>query len=125
MSGAMKESRCIICGENKNGLEVREDGTIRMIRWFKRNVTKNEKGYRLVVCRECFLKYKKRRDSFIRKRVVYLIIGILFTIVLVGLSGQRAPYAVLYGIGIILFMYLLSQLSYMPALAMPETRAKK
>ncbi|MDE1868388.1 MAG: hypothetical protein KGH60_00245 [Candidatus Micrarchaeota archaeon] len=121
----MRESRCIICGNARNGLEVQEDQTIRIIRWFKKNVTKNEKGYRLVVCKECFPKYKKKRDSFVRKRITYLVIGVIFTIALVALAGPKAAFAVLYGIGIIVFMYLLSQLSYMPALHMPEAKPKK
>ena len=35
----MKESKCIICGEGKNGLEVRNDHIIEAVRWFKRKLS--------------------------------------------------------------------------------------
>jgi hypothetical protein len=125
----MAESRCIICGERRNGLEVKGDYTISAIRWFKRNVTRNEKNYRLVVCKGCFLKYKKARDSYQRKRVAYTTLGVIFAVLLVLSSGGRLL-TIIYGAGIVLFLYLLSQLSYMPdvrmpAVKMPAPKAKK
>ena len=113
------ESRCIICGLEKDGLEVKEDYIIKSIRWFKRNITRNEKGYRLVVCKDCYPKYAKLRESYMRKQVTYIIIGVLFAAVLIAFSGGRLLSAILYGIIIIVFMYLLAQLSYMPALKIP------
>ena len=82
----MKESRCIICGEKKNGLAVRNDYVIESVRWFKKNVTKNEKNYRLVVCKDCFLKYKKARDSYQRKELMYTTLGAVFAVLLVFIS---------------------------------------
>lgn len=116
----MKENRCIICGEKRDGLEVSDDFIIEMIRWIKRNVTKNEKGYRLVVCKDDFLKYKKARDSYQRKQMFYLVLGAVFAFTLILLSGPNILGAILYGAIIILFLYALAQISYMPALTMPK-----
>ncbi len=109
-----KETRCIICGKDVDGLEVKEDRVIRTIRWFKKNVTHNEKNFRLVVCKECYPKYKKSRDSYNTKTISYLIIGVLFAALLIATG--RSLGAVLAGVVIILLMYALSLLSYMPGL---------
>ncbi|MCL4373298.1 MAG: hypothetical protein M1360_00925 [Candidatus Marsarchaeota archaeon] len=116
----MEETRCIICGLEKDGIEVKEDFIINTIRWIKRNITRSEKGYRLVVCKECYPKYKKARDSYVRKELTYLAIGVLFAAMLVVFSGGHVLRAILYGAIIIVFMYLLAQLSYMPALKLPQ-----
>lgn len=115
----MKDSRCIICGEKKNGLEVKEDYIIQIIRWVKKNITKDEKGHRLVVCKDDFAKYKKSRDSYKRKQAIYIALGVIFTIFLAGVSGPRVFSALLLGTGVTMFMYLLSQLSYMPDVYIP------
>ncbi len=120
----MKESRCIICGEKKNGLAVRNDYVIESVRWFKKNVTKNEKNYRLVVCKDCFLKYKKARDSYQRKELMYTTLGAVFAVLLVFISRFSIS-AFAAGIGITVFLYLLSQLGYTPGVDMPEVKAKK
>ena len=112
------ESRCIICGKSLAGLEVRNDYVISSIRWFKRNVTRNEKGYRLVVCKEDFQKYYKQRKSFERKRGLYVGLGIVFAAALFLLSSFNL-YSLAYGLGIIAFLYLLSLVSYIPALDIP------
>ncbi len=114
----MKETRCVICGARKNGLEVRQDFVIETIRWFKRNITRNEKGYRLVVCKECYPKYAKERSKFERRQIFYLIIGVLFTIVIVIGAGNKAL-ALLYGFVVLVFVYLLSLLTYIPAVNTP------
>jgi hypothetical protein len=120
----MAESRCIICGEKRNGLEVSGDHVMAAIRWFKRNVTRNEKGYRLVVCRDCYLKYKKARDSYQRKQAGYVILGVAITLVFVAFSTNR-PMALLVGCVLTAFLYLLSQLSYMPGVILPKAKAEK
>ncbi|MCL4371962.1 hypothetical protein M1373_01445 [Candidatus Marsarchaeota archaeon] len=116
-----KESRCIICGLEKDGLEVKNDRIIDAMRWFKKNVTKNEKGYRLVVCKDCYVKYKKARDSYNTKTISYLVIGVLFAAVLIATG--RSIGAVVAGIVVIALMYALSLLSYTPGLkAQPEAK---
>ena len=115
-----KEERCILCGAARPGLAVREDFVIGSIRWFKRNVAHNEKGYSLVVCRECYPKYKKALASYRRKQVAYVAIGIIFMALLIVLSQDKFL-AALSGIAIVAFMYLLSLLSYMPSVSIPES----
>ncbi|MCL4411590.1 hypothetical protein M1329_01485 [Candidatus Marsarchaeota archaeon] len=119
---APSEPRCIICGEAVDGLEVQEDYVIQAIRWFKRNVTRNAKNYRLVVCKNCYVKYKKSRDSYTRKQIAYVVVGVLFAGLLIAVG--RTAVAVLAGVAIIALMYLLSLLSYMPAVVRkPEQQA--
>jgi len=114
----MAEERCIICGERRSGLSVNEDNTIRFIRWFKRNITKNEKGYRLVVCKDDYQKYYKARKKFESRRALYLALGVVFTVLMLFVS-QNKVWALVYGAIIIVFFYLLTYLTYMPSLKMP------
>ena len=118
-----KETRCIICGKELNGLEVKEDYVIKSMRWFKHNVTHNEKNYRLVVCKDCYVKYKKARDSYNSKTVSYLAIGVIFAALLI-ITG-RSLGAVAAGIAIIILMFALSLLSYMPGLKQQPNRASR
>jgi hypothetical protein len=113
-----EKSICIICGLDKDGLELKDDRVLKAMRWIKRNITKNPKNYRLVVCKEDFLKYKKGRDKYNKRQIIYLTIGIAFLVVLFISSGGRI-YAVLVGILIAAFMWLLALVNYMPAVQMP------
>jgi hypothetical protein len=115
---------CIMCGNEKVGLQVKEDHVIGAMRWVKRNITKNPKNYRMVVCKEDFLAYKKKRDSYERKRIAYVIIGIIFMALLLSFASGRFLGAIVYGVGVIAFMYLLSLLSYIPAVEMPAVQEK-
>lgn len=87
---------------------------IRAIRWFKRNVSRNEKGSRLVVCKECYPAYKKRRDKYISRQILYLILGMLFAIV--GLVARLALTTLAVAALVIVGMYLLSLLNYAPSI---------
>lgn len=116
----MNESRCIICGNKRDGLEVIPDYMINIIKWFK-HLTKSEKRYRLVVCRDCFEKYRKARSRYHRRQIECLLLGIAFAALLIM---SRPLLGLIYGLGVILFMYLLAQLSWIPALRMPETGKK-
>jgi hypothetical protein len=124
MAATRGESRCIICGERKEGLEVRSDSIIGAMRWFKRNVTKNEKGYRLVVCKGCYLDYAKQRRKFERRQALYITIGVIFALVLVFVSINKIT-GVLYAIAVVVFMYILSILTYTPQLNMPKASPKE
>ncbi len=124
MDGKGKKA-CIMCGKEKEGLNVKEDHVIAAMRWVKRNITKNPKNYHMVVCKDDFVAYKKKRDSFERKRAAYVIIGVLFMLLLLAFANGRFLGALVYGGGVIIFMYLLSLLSYMPALNMPAVQQKR
>lgn len=106
---------CIICGKEKNGLAIKEDYVIGAMRWFKRNVTKNAKNYTIVVCKDCMLQYKKLRARHVRSRSIYVALGVIFTITLL-LASRGSLAALGFGILMTLFLYLLSLVSYMPAL---------
>ncbi|MGC9099196.1 MAG: hypothetical protein ACP5HW_01450 [Candidatus Micrarchaeia archaeon] len=115
------KSYCIICGKERNGIEVDEDFVIKSVRWFKRNVTKNEEGNKLVVCSECYPKYLKYRRRFVEREIVYLTLGFLFLIF--GLIVSFRLSTLIIGLLLMLFLYFLSLLSYMPRLK--EDRSKR
>jgi len=115
--------RCIICGEAKEGLPVEEDYIIATIRWINRSVFKKYRNHRLVVCKECYLKYSKQRERYVHKQITYIAIGVLFTLALFFVSYN--PISLLYGIAVIVFMYALSLISYIPALNIKKPEIKK
>ena len=116
--------RCIICGEAKEGLPVKEDYVIASIRWVNRNIFHKYRNYRLVVCKDCYLKYSKQRDKYVRKQITYVIIGVLFTLALL-FSSHGNPISLLYGLAVIVFMYALSLTSYIPALNIRKHEVEK
>ncbi len=120
----LPKSVCIICGQEKPGIEVKEDNVIRAIRWFKRNVTKNEQGNKLVVCRDCYLKYSTLRSKYESRQKLYIALGILFVIFSVMVSTNKL---VGLGMGIFVFvlLYLISFLNYIPALNLPKNPEAK
>ncbi|MEM0086893.1 MAG: hypothetical protein QW774_03510 [Candidatus Micrarchaeaceae archaeon] len=115
------KSYCIICGKEKQGIPIEEDFVIESIRWFKRNVTKNEQHNRLVVCRECYPKYAKQRKSFESRRTLYIALGIAFIILSVLISPRATTIAI--AVAVAVFLYLLSFLSYMPKLDIESVKA--
>jgi len=114
---------CIICAQEKNGLGVKDDWMIGAMRWVKRNITKNPKNYNLVVCKECFLDYKKKRDGYERKQMLYAVLCIIFLVAL-AITTRLNPGAIVIGLVITLFLQALAQLSYMPPVDIPTTNAK-
>jgi hypothetical protein len=93
---------------------------IDVIRWWKR-MRKTEKSYRLVVCRECFDKYSKARQRYKRRQLECMILGIVFAAMLII---SRPLQGALFGTAIVVFMYLVSQLNWVPALTMPASTKK-
>ncbi len=114
---------CMICGKEKSGTDVKEDYVIKVMRWFKENVTRNAKGYRIVVCDACMPQYRKIRTKFTRRKIIYVALGLIFTITIVIFSGGRYPSAIAYGLGITIFLYLLSLISYVPELREKAAKA--
>ena len=119
----MVKSYCIICGEEKNGLPIQNDMVLDAIRWFKQNVTKNEKGNRLVVCKECYPKYADRRKKFETRQATYLAIGIIFAALGLLFAFSLATLSV--AILLIAFLYLLALLNYVPKVALPPQKTPK
>jgi hypothetical protein len=116
----MAKSMCIMCGKERGGLPVIDDPVLRSLRWIKRNITKNPKNFELVVCKECFLNYKKKREGYERKMIIYIVLGIIFTGALAAVADARLS-AIAVGLVITLFLLLLAQFSYLPAVKMPNT----
>ncbi len=120
----MGEKRCIMCGEHRGGIPIREDAILHAMRWFNRKVMRKERNFRLLVCKDCYLKYNKLRKNYLKKQVSYLAIGVLFAALLIAVSGGN-PFAIVYGLVVIAAMYLLSIISYMPDLDIPDERKKE
>jgi hypothetical protein len=118
-----KKAACMVCGKEKKGTDVQEDHVIAAMRWFKENVTHNAKGYRIVVCSDCMPEYRKLRAKFTRRRVLYVGLGVVFTVTIAAVSGGRYLGVLAYGVGITLFLYLLSLVSYVPALKVDSPKA--
>jgi len=110
------EPRCIYCGKAKEGLPVQEDYLIYTARLFKRHVTHSEKGYELVVCKECFPRYIKAKNNYQARQGRLIAIGVIFALVLIVLGTDKLT-AVLDGIVVIIFTYLISLLSYAPSVS--------
>ncbi len=119
-----RKSVCIICGKEKEGLEVQDDYVIKAIRWLKRNVTKNEKGNRLVVCRDCYPKYREMRKNYEKRLRQNIALGVIFLVLLLIFS-QNKLYAFLVGGGILLLLYLLTLLNYVPQLKVTAEKELK
>ncbi len=111
----MQKSYCIICGNERDGIEIKGDNAIKTIRWFKRNVTRNEKDNRLVVCRECYPKYEKARKKYESRRITYAALGVLFAALSLIISPR--PATLVIAVLVVAFLYALSYLTYMPALS--------
>ena len=106
---------CIICGKQRNGPEVKGDHVIGFLRWFKKNVTRDEKRNRLVVCKECYPAYKKRRDRYTSRQTLYMIIGAIFLVL--GVAIAFSPLTLAVGLLMLAGLYLLSLMNYTPALS--------
>ena len=114
----MKKTVCIICGKEKNGLQVKDDYVLETLRWIKTNITKNVKNYNLVVCKEDFLTYQKKRDGFERKEIIYGAIGVIFLIALI-ITSQGNIGAVFVGLAVTIGLLALAHVSYIPAVELP------
>ncbi|VVB77333.1 Uncharacterised protein [uncultured archaeon] len=115
---------CIVCGNERKGIPVREDYVLGALRWFKKNVTRNEQGNALVVCKDCYGDYKKRRATYESRQKVYLVLGTLFIVVGVASSigsGGFSVTTVLVSLGAFALLYILSLLSYMPKIDLAES----
>ncbi len=114
----MARSYCIMCGKERDGIQVEEDHVLGAVRWFKRNVTKDEKGNRIVVCRDCYPEYKKRRARYESRQRVYLALGVAFVIISLLVSPRAVT--VLVSFAVLAVMYLFSLMSYIPKIGIEK-----
>ncbi len=119
-----KQPRCIVCNEQKDGISIKADNVVGALRWLNSHTVKYANPTRPVVCRECFPKYVKKRKSYETKLIAYLVIGFLFAAFIVAASRAN-PISFLFGFGVIVLMYLLSLISYMPPLDIPKQMLSK
>ncbi len=119
----MAGSYCIICGKEKKGIAVSDDHVLKALRWFKKNVTRNVRNNKLVVCKECYPQYTKMRKRYVGRRTAYVALGVLFLMFAVIVSaGASGIAAFIIGVIIIIFLYLLSLVNYMPALQLKKQK---
>lgn len=119
---AKEKSYCIICGKEKSGIPVEKDYVIAAIRWFKTNITKNEKNNNLVVCRDCYPKYKQQRKRYLSRQRIYIGLGAVF--VVVGVLVARTAASVLVCLGVFALLYLFSLASYIPKISVKEAKGE-
>lgn len=108
---AEAKTYCIMCGEERKGLAVREDWVLRILRGVKKAVTKKTSND-LVVCRGCYPNYEKRRNRFSWRKKMNIALGLLFA----AFSLIIAPELVvlLMDIAVIILLYAFALLSYTP-----------
>ena len=108
----MAKNYCIMCGKERSGLAVQDDAVLASIRWFKRNVTHNERNSHLVVCRDCYASYKKELQRHERRRTIYTALGILFFVVSVAVSPRIGT--VIVSFGVLALLGVFSLMTYVP-----------
>ena len=109
-----RKSYCMICGRQKEGIAIKEDPVIEVIKWYKANITRNVKNNRIVVCRECYPKYKKMRGRYESNQRLLMVLGALFFIF--GIIISLSLTTIAFSMAVVAFLYLISLLLYMPAL---------
>ena len=114
----LRKSYCIECGNAKKGIAVRDDLVLSAIRWFKRNVTRNERKNELVVCRDCYLKYMAGRKRYESRQRTYVALGVISLIVSVVVSQQATT--ALLSLFFLCLLYLFSLLSYRPEISIKK-----
>lgn len=75
------KSYCIICLKQRRGIPVENDYVLSAARWFKANITKNEKNNTLVVCKDDYVKYRQMRRRYESRQRIYLALGIAFAVI--------------------------------------------
>lgn len=113
---AANVSYCIMCGKEKDGIEIKEDHVIKSMRWFNRKVLRTgPRNNRIVICSEDYPKYKEQRRKYLSRQKVYAVLGLLFLIF--GVIIAKTVGALLIGLAVLAALYLLSLLSYLPDLS--------
>ncbi|MEM0074698.1 MAG: hypothetical protein QXS17_01640 [Candidatus Micrarchaeaceae archaeon] len=98
---------------------MQNDFIISSIRWFKKNITKNEQNNKLVVCKECYTEYSSARKRYEGRMKLYLALGIIFALFAIIVSSDKL-YALGIGVLVVALLYLFSLLSYTPKLKIPN-----
>ncbi len=109
-----QKAYCIVCGKEKNGIEIRNDKIIEGIRWIKTKITGSHSDNRLVVCRDCYGKYSVSKKRFDSRKRLYLILGIIFAalILLVNVTIISIAFAIF----MVALLYVFAFFNYVPDL---------
>jgi hypothetical protein len=117
-----RKTYCIMCGKEKNGIEIKIDNVIKTIRYIKKKIFHTERNNRLVVCEECYQTYAKNRKRFVSRQRLYIGLGVVFLIFSVFLAPNVGSFII--GLVILLLLYILSFLNYTPELSISITNDK-
>ncbi|MEM0200859.1 MAG: hypothetical protein QXD23_00440 [Candidatus Micrarchaeaceae archaeon] len=117
-----RKTYCIMCGEEKNGIEIKIDNVITSIRFIKKKLFHSEKNNKLVVCKNCYPNYTKNRKRYVSRQRLYIGLGVVFLIFSVLLAPNFGTF--LIGLAVLLLLYLLSFLNYTPELLISSTKTK-
>ncbi len=123
MQAKKQHTYCMVCGKEKTGISVKEDYVIDFIRWFKKTVLRSESHNLLVVCEEDYPVYKKYRKRFVSRQRIYIVLGALF--VIFGMIIAPFITTLLWMLALLLFLYLLSLINYVPALDLMKYKEGK
>lgn len=118
----MRKSYCIICTKEKKGIAVENDFVLESVRWFKRNVTHNEKNNMLVVCRQDYQKYKGERAKYESRQRLYLALGVIFFLLVIARSPTLMT--VIIALLVLLLFYFFSLMSYRPRINIKNQHTK-
>jgi hypothetical protein len=117
----LRKTYCVVCAKEKKGIEVEDDAVLELIRWIKKNITKNEKGNKIVVCRDCYASYKASRSRYEGRQKIYVALGVLFAMVNLLISPTLSTVAI--SAVIIAMMILISLLSYTPKISIKTAQS--
>ena len=92
------------------------------IRWFKTNVTHNEKNNRLVVCKECYPRYAESRRKFESRERLYVAFGVIFAAL--NLLVSRSLSSIAISVVIVLLLLAFSFLSYTPKISIKKQHSQ-
>jgi hypothetical protein len=78
----------------------------------------------LVVCKTCYPQYSKQRKKYVSRRTAYVALGLIFLILSIIISSGAWLTALSIGIFIVILLYALSLINYMPGLQLPKVSKK-
>lgn len=119
----MPESYCFVCLKKRDGIGIKRDYVLDSLRWAKKKLGRESSGNRIVVCKECYPQYTKLRKKYVSRQYTYIGLGTVF--IILGLLIHPSIGAFLVGLGLLVFLFLLSLLSYMPELDLPSKQEKR
>ncbi len=119
MDGRQK-TYCIVCGNEKKGIGIRNDRVIEGIRWIKTKITGAKSNNKLVVCRDCYKKYSASKKRFDSRKRLYLALGLIFAVLI--LIAKMTVISLAFAIFMVVLLYLFAFFNYVPDLDVDSAR---